>query len=142
MAGAGLMVIWLITATDAQSIQSSSVQTTSTGEPDKSMVLVGCVSAAQANDDQVTLADPKAGVTYRLSGTKLRTYTGHRVRIVGGLYPSTNVAAQAGAIDPTKAAIAATTSSNAGQTGPVELPKFHVTQVRKLKGSCVSSASK
>src|SRR4029453_13340422 len=91
----------------------------------------------QARADQLTLADEKAGITYRLNGLKLQTYTGRRVRIVGGLYPSDNVAAQAGAIDPTKAAIAASTA-----TGAVHMPEFHVKQVRPLRGSCVPPRSK
>jgi hypothetical protein len=102
------------------------------------LVLIGCVAADKANADQLTLADEKAGVTYRLNGTKLDAYTGRRVRIVGGLYPSANVAAQAGGIDPTKAAIAAATT----ETGTPQLPEFHVKQVRQLRGSCSPSAPK
>jgi hypothetical protein len=106
-------------------------------KPDKPLILVGCVAADQANADQFTFADEKAGVTYRLNGTKLQTYNGRRVQIVGGLYPSANVAAQAGAIDPTKAAIAATTET---RTAP--LPEFQVKQVRQLRGSCSPSPPK
>jgi hypothetical protein len=136
---AGLMVIWLTTTSGAQSSQASSIQAKTPEKPDKPMVLVGCVAIDEASADQFTLSDTKAGVTYRLSGTKLHAYTGRRVRIVGGLYPSANVAAQAGAIDPTKAAIAATTAT---EIGTVEFPKFHVTEVRQLKGSCAPSAPK
>jgi hypothetical protein len=106
--------------------------------PGKPLVLVGCVASDQARADQFTLADEKAGVTYRLNGTKLDTYSGRRVRIVGGLYPSGNVAAQAGAIDPSKAAIAA----NAAETRAAQLPEFHVKQVRQLRGSCDPSLPK
>ena len=136
------MAILLITMC-AQSSQalSPSIQTVRPEQSNKPMVLVGCVAADTASADQFTLSDTKAGVTYRLSGTKLQTYTGRRVRIVGGLYPSANVAAQAGAIDPTKAAIAATTA-NATETRTVELPTFNVTQVRELKGTCAPAAPK
>ena len=136
---AGVMVTWLATTSGAQSSQASSpsTQTVTPEKPDKPMILVGCVAADQANADQVTFADEKAGVTYRLNGTNLHTYTGRRVRIVGGLYPSANVAAQAGAIDPTKAAIAATS-----ETGTVQLPEVRVKQVRQLRGSCSPSSPK
>jgi hypothetical protein len=131
----GVMVIWLTTTSGVQSSQASSLSTQAVTleKPGKPMVLLGCVAADEASGDHFTLADKKAGVTYRLNGVKLHTYTGRRVRIVGGLYPSVNVAAQAGAIDPTKPAIAATA---AAETGPVQLPEFHVTQVRPLRGSC------
>ncbi len=135
----GVMVTWLTTTSAAQSGQASSpsTQAVTPEKPDKPLILIGCVAADQANADQFTFADEKAGVTYRLNGTKLHEYTGRRVRIVGGLYPSANVAAQAGAIDPTKAAIAATT-----ETGTVQLLEFHVKQVRQLRGVCGPTSPK
>jgi hypothetical protein len=134
-----VMVTSLTTTSGAQSSQASSpsTQTVTPEKPDKPLTLVGCVAADQANADQFTFADEKAGVTYRLNGTKLQTYNGRRVQIVGGLYPSANVAAQAGAIDPTKAAIAAATET---RTAP--LPEFQVKQVRQLRGSCSPSPPK
>src|SRR5262245_55223609 len=132
---AGVMFTWLSTTSFAQSNQTSppSTQTQRPEKPATPLVLVGCVAADEADADQLTLADEKAGVTYRLNGTKLDSYTGHRVRIVGGLYPSANVAAQAGGIDPTKAAIAA---ANATEAGAAQLPEFRVKQVRQLRGAC------
>ena len=137
----GVMVTWLTTTSGAQSSQASSptTQTVTPEKPDKPLVLVGCVAANGGGADQFTLADEKAGVTYRLNGPSLNTYTGRRVRIVGGLYPSANVAAQAGAIDPTKAAIAATTAT---ETRTVQPPEFQVKQVRQLRGSCGPSSPK
>jgi hypothetical protein len=85
-------------------------------------------------------------VTYRLTGTAVRDYVGQTVLIVGGsaskkltirggLVPSPNVAAQAGAMDPARAAVA----SQGGSAGPgsVELPEFKVKSVRQVSGSCV-----
>ena len=60
-------------------------------------------------------------------------YVGRHVRIVGGLYPSANVAAQAGAIDPARAAVAALPGSPATGTAPVEV---RVQRVQRLSGSC------
>jgi hypothetical protein len=138
---AGVMFTWLSTTSPAQSNQtpSPSTQTQRPEKPDTPLVLVGCVAADKANADQLTLADEKAGVSYRLNGTKLDSYTGHRVRIVGGLYPSANVAAQAGGIDPTRAAISAATAT---ETGTAQLPEFRVKEVRQLRGSCSPSAPK
>jgi hypothetical protein len=76
-------------------------------------------------------------------GTDVREYVGQhvevsgvasrRVQIVGGLYPSPNVAAQAGAIDPNQAAIAAVSGPAAGGRPPVE---FRVKSVRAIPGPC------
>ena len=137
-----LAVLLLTTGISAQSNQTPSESRTVTPvTASKDMVLVGCVAADNASPEQFTLTDTKEGLTYRLNGSKLRTYTGHRVRIVGGLYPSASIAAQAGAIDPTKAAIAAT-APNAADSANVEFPKFQVAQVRQLKGSCAPAAPK
>jgi hypothetical protein len=137
----GVMLTWLTATNGTPSRQASppSTQTTTPDQPEKPLVVVGCVASDQARSDQFTLADEKAGTTYRLNGTKLATYNGRRVRIVGGLYPSDNVAAQAGAIDPSKAAIAAST---AAETRAPQLPEFHVKEVRPLRGSCSPSLPK
>jgi len=136
----GLMVTWLTTTSGGQSGQTSSQSSqVNPGKTDQPSVLVGCITADQARANQFTLADEKAGVTYRLNGTTLNTYSGRRVRIVGGLYPSTNVAAQASAIDPTKAAIAATTPN---EPASVQLQEFRVKEIRQLRGSCNPSPPK
>jgi hypothetical protein len=51
---------------------------------------------------------------------------------IGGLYPSANVAAQAGAIDPAQAAAAVL----AGGAGPGTDVELRVQRVRRLAGSC------
>jgi hypothetical protein len=56
-----------------------------------------------------------------------------RLKITGGLLPSPNVAAQAGAIDPSQAANA---SSGGNGVGSGELPEFRVKTVRQLGGAC------
>ena len=81
-----------------------------------------------------TLVDSKGETTYRVSGTDVRPHVGHRVQIVGGLIPSPNVAAQAGAIDPVQAAIAGTGEHAAGP-GSVHL-ELHVARVQPLTGAC------
>src|SRR6185503_10332135 len=69
--------------------------------------VTGCVSRDEAGE-HFTLADVKNG-TFELVGGDVRKYVGKRVeakgtarpfRLTGGLWPTPNIAAQAGAIDP------------------------------------------
>src|SRR5262249_9176988 len=109
--------------------------------PSKLVTLSGCVAADPAG--QFTLSDAENGA-YRLSGTNVREYVGRRVqvsgstsrklKVVGGLYPTPNVAAQAGAIDPVKAAREAAMASPVG-TNP-NLPEFRVKSVQEIAGGC------
>jgi hypothetical protein len=113
----------------------------------KPITLSGCVQRGESGQDQYTLSEKKGSQVYRLTGTDLRDYVGRRVqivggvaskrfRIVGGLTPSPNTAAQAGAIDPARAA----TEAVGGSAGPgtVELPEFRVKSVRPITGSCTN----
>jgi hypothetical protein len=52
------------------------------------------------------------------------------------LWPSPNVAGQAGAIDPAQASIARQPGGAASGTGGIELPEFRVVSVRGIDGSC------
>jgi hypothetical protein len=111
----------------------------------KVLSLSGCVVRGEAVPNQYTIEDKEAG-SYRLTGTDLRDYIGRRVqlvggvpnskrlKIVGGLTPNANVAAQAGDMDPSRAAVA----SAGGSAGPgvVELPEFKVKSVRPVSGGC------
>jgi Protein of unknown function (DUF5818) len=112
----------------------------------KTVSLSGCVVQSEKTADQFTLNDAKEG-TFRLSGVKLRDYLGQRVQVAGavvenkrltvkgGLLPNPNVAAQAGAMDPARAAVA----SSGGAAGPGtvdDFPEFKVKSVRPADGSC------
>jgi hypothetical protein len=109
-------------------------QATSTKKPVKTITLKGCLQGSTLGSDVYTLVDSKGETTYRVSGTDVRPHVGHRVQIVGGLIPSPNVAAQAGAIDPVQAAIAGTGEHAAGP-GSVHL-ELHVARVQPLAGAC------
>jgi hypothetical protein len=110
----------------------------------KPISLSGCVARAGAAGDQFTI-DDKSG-TYRLTGVDVHDFVGQRVQIVGGvirtkkldiaggLKPSANLAAQAGAIDPSQAASAA--AGGQAPTGNVQLPEFRVRTVRPLGAGC------
>jgi hypothetical protein len=111
----------------------------------KVISLSGCVVRGESVPNQYTIEDKDNG-TYRLTGTDLRDYIGRRVellggepsskrlKIVGGLTPNPNVAAQAGDMDPARAAVA----SAGGSAGPgnVQLPEFRVKSVRPVSGGC------
>ena len=111
----------------------------------KTISLSGCVVRGEKTPEQYTLVDATEG-KYRLTGVNLRDYIGQRVQIAGGvaetkrltikggLMPNPNVAAQAGAMDPARAAMA----SAGGVAGPgtVVLPEFKVKSVRPVSGGC------
>jgi hypothetical protein len=111
----------------------------------KVITLSGCVVRGETTPGQFTLEDKEGGLTYRLTGTDVRDYIGRRVQvvggvpsrrftIVGGLTPNANVAAQAGDIDPARAATAA--AGGSAGPGAVQLPEFRVKSVRPASGAC------
>lgn len=135
----------------AASVAAAAAQTSEPAKSDKktikpkSVTLIGCVDTDDTAPGQLTFADAKDGTVYRLSGTDARQYVGHRVQVSGaphpnrvkvriGLLPSPNVAGQAGAIDPARAAIAEQGADRG--TGTVELPEFSVTTVKPVNGKC------
>lgn len=134
---AALVLASATTALGAQSSSPpfSSSQTTVPNKADKTMTLLGCVHGDDVGADSFALSDKKAGPAYRLSGTDAHANVGHRVWIVGGLVPSPNIAAQAGAIDPVTAAMA-TPGLNLAGTGNVQLLEFNVIRARPVTRSC------
>ena len=115
-------------------------------KPKNEMItLSGCIVRGEHAPGQYTLDDKTVG-TFRLTGADFRDYLGRRVQIIGGipsarrltikggLTPNPNVAAQAGAMDPARAAVAA--QGGAAGPGTVELPEFRVKSVRPVSGSC------
>ena len=112
------------------------------------MRLNGRVSRENETSGIFTLAQTGTDTKYRLSGVALQKYMGQRVEIVGapvkrglvirgGLVPSPNVAAQAGDMDPAKAAVASQPGGPSTGVGTVDLPEFRVTSVHTL-GGCVT----
>jgi hypothetical protein len=115
-------------------------------DPKTNVMLKGCVSRDITAPGSFTFAETGTGVKYRL-GALVRKYVGQRVEIVGapvrrrsaisgGLLPSPNAAAQAGAMDPAQAAIASQPGGSSSGTGSFEMPEFRVTHVRSLGGAC------
>jgi len=62
--------------------------------------LTGCVAAIDAGNDRFMLTEPKTRHVFRLASTTWRSMSGWSVRVFGGLFPSPNLAAQAGSIEP------------------------------------------
>lgn len=111
----------------------------------RTVTLTGCVERG-STPTQVTIDDPLNG-RYEVSGSDIKKYLGQRVRVAGtpgstrfrvkgGLWPTPNVAAQAGAIDPARAAVAAQPGGPASGTGDIDLPTFKVKAIRTLDGAC------
>jgi hypothetical protein len=111
----------------------------------KVVTLSGCVEKG-TTPNQYTLNDDVNG-RYQVSGSGIDKYVGRRVEVAGtpgstrfkvkgGLWPTPNVAARAGDIDPAQAAIAAQPGGGAHGTGDVDLPTLKVRSVRTLDGGC------
>ena len=113
--------------------------------PVEPLKLVGCVSAKPDRGDY-TFTETDGGSRYRLTGKDIKKYAGQRVeveqerpkrfQIKGGLYPSPNVAAQAGALDPVEAGIATQPGSPATAGSGNPLPEFRAGRLRAVAGAC------
>jgi hypothetical protein len=125
---------------------TASAQDKKPPKPPKTITLSGCVEQDPNAADRFTITDTKDGSKYRLTGKDFREYL-HRpvqldggiavkgLKISGGLKPTANVAAQAGAIDPSRAMVqAATAESSTG--GDVDVQEFRVKAVRPASGTC------
>jgi hypothetical protein len=109
------------------------------------ITLTGCVSGTPSATGAFTLKETD-GVTYRLSGKGMRKFAGQMVELIGGspkrlsirggLLPSPNIAAQAGALDPAQVAIASQPGGTATSGTGSDLPEFHVARVRGIDGEC------
>jgi hypothetical protein len=130
----------------AQAGSQSSSPPSAKPDPNKPMTMQGCVTRDAAASQQYTFTDSTDGSKYHVSGRNVNKFLGQpvqivgiidtrRLRVAGGLTPSPNIAAQAGAIDPGKAAVAAIDGGTRG-TGTVELPTFKVTRVSAASGEC------
>jgi hypothetical protein len=108
------------------------------------VTLKGCV-VRETGSSSYTFTD-NAGARYRLAGKSVAKYSGMAVEVVGlvdrrnvaitgGLWPTPNVAAQAGNMDPGKAAVIALGGGSTG-TGRVELPTLRITRVGLGAGEC------
>jgi hypothetical protein len=137
----------LFQATPASAGQAGKPEGTAPAAQSKEIRLNGCISKDAVRPGQFNFMDNASGDKYRLTGKGLRKFVGQRVEIVGGppgkgitfrtgLWPSPNVAAQAGALDPATAAVAKLPGGAADAVGASPLPEFHVVRLRNVDGGC------
>ena len=119
---------------------------TRTKKAPKTITLSGCAQRDEKAPSQVKFTDTKSHETYRLTGLDIREYLGRPIqidggfgatglKIAGGLLPNPNVAAQAGAMDPARAAVAG--AAGIGPTGAtVDIQEFRVKAIRPGSGAC------
>ena len=119
-------------------------------DPNAPLTMNGCVSrdyTDSKNAGAYTFVDSVDGARYHVKGRGVSKYSGmsvqvvgsletKKVKFVGGLYPSPNVAGQAGAIDPGKAAVAAMPGGGSNGVGNVDLPTLNVTRFSLGSGEC------
>lgn len=140
--------ILLIAATLAAQNDSSADKKKPAPKPatPSTVTISGCVGGGKSAGDPFTLTSGDGTIAYKLSGKNMRQYLGRqvtivgsndtrRLKIVGGLYPSPNAAAQAGALDPGRAAVAADPLSTAAKNDQ-QLPEFIVKAVQTTGASC------
>ena len=142
-----VMTSVLVGAFIISAITSSADQSKSSKKPPKIVTLSGCLERDEIAPDQFTITDPEAGGRYRVSGKDFREYVGRRVQldggvvvkgltIKGGLQPTANIAAQAGALDPSRAAVQAQTQPKATKVDDEALPEFRVKKIQASAGGC------
>src|SRR6184192_1190695 len=114
----------------------------------KEMRLNGCISRDNILPGQYNFREDDSGDRYHLTGKNLKKFVGQKVEIVGGppgkgvtfktgLWPSPNTAAQAGALDPAKAAIATLPGGAPDSPNQAALPEFHVIRLHDVEGACL-----
>ena len=144
--GLSALLIVFHTATGAAA-QAAKPSENAAGSDSKEIRLNGCISRDVVRPGQFNFLDNDSGFRYRLTGKGLRKFVGHRVEIVGGppgkgvtfrtgLWPSPNTAAQAGALDPARAAVANLPGGAADAVGVSPLPEFKVIRLRGVEGAC------
>ncbi len=133
-----LFAILLVAASTTLAAQTKSKKTPAP----KTITLTGCVAEDAAKNLTI---DDESG-SYKLSGMSVRDYVGQQVQLAGsvyeskklvikgGLLPTPNLAAQAGAVDQTQ--IANETHGGSAPTGDVQLPEFRVKSIRPLGTGC------
>jgi len=144
--GLAALLIVFHTATGAAA-QAAVLSTNAPTTESKEIRLNGCISRDVIRPGQFNFLDNESGFKYRLTGKGLRKFVGQRVEIVGGppgkgvtfrtgLWPSPNTAAQAGALDPARAAVANLPGGAADGVGVSPLPEFKVIRLRGVEGAC------
>jgi hypothetical protein len=128
-------------------VSSALVAQTKKDAPPKTLTLTGCVERDEATPDHYTIVDRKDGTKYRVTGKDFREYLGRLVQldggivlkglaIKGGLQPNPNIAAQAGALDPSRAAVQAQTTPPPRSATGDDIQEFRVKTIKPAGGAC------
>lgn len=134
----GLCVAAIAAAQDRDASKPAGTSTT--------VELTGCVSLSPGTSGQYAFVEGESGGTYRLTGKGIKDYAGQRVTVVAdpnskkpkfrfGLWPSPNVAAQAGAMDPAQESIARQ-QGGAASNADARFPELRVVRMRGAAGAC------
>jgi len=136
-----LIFVVLTSATAASAQQQQPPKQPPASKKPTTITMSGCVQKGEAPGTGYTLTEGTS--IFRLTGVDVRDFVGRRVeivggtprklKIVGGLTPSANVAAQAGSMDPARAATAAADAAAVNGTGA---PEFRVRSIKPIAGSC------
>lgn len=123
-------------AVDAHATHPSSVEAAATDALKLATTLNSRVSRDTMNVDPVRPGP--------LTDDRKRHDEGRRLQIVGGLVPSANIAAQAGALDPRIAAL--TAAGESASTGVVPAPDVHIepsdtTPIRQARSLSLNAAA-
>ncbi len=144
------MILFTVAAAAVLLAQTQPAAPAQKRDPNAPVTMNGCVQrdyTDSKNATAYTFVNSADGSRYRLAGKSVSKYSGmsvqvvgvvdtKKLKIVGGLWPSPNVAAQAGAIDPGRAAVAALPGGPTTGTGNVELPTLNVTRLSLGQGEC------
>ena len=127
----GCIVLVLASAATAFAVEQSPPQAGAHISAVKPMILTGCAQGSDASADRFRLSESAHhGMTSRPALASGPSHKTRRIKILGGFWPSTNIAAQAGALDPTQAAMAVSGGTGIRETAP--LIEVHVRSVRPL----------
>ena len=144
------MTILPVIATAVLLAQAQPSQPAEKKDPNAPVTLNGCVQRDYTDSKSATsytFIDSTSGSRYRLAGKSVSRYSGmsvqvvgiidtKKLRVAGGFWPSPNVAAQAGSIDVSTAAVAAMPGGPSTGVGNVEVPILNVTRLSLGQGEC------
>ena len=125
---AGLLLAFGATAIGAHGRPAQS--TAAPIDPDRPLTVIGCVAMDNAAGT-LAVSERTRRVKYRVKTTSLPSYRG--LSIVGGFIPTTNLAAQAGSINPAFVAMAMAGPIPHGTATRTEL---QIRRVPAITGSC------
>jgi hypothetical protein len=138
------MVVILITSGSSQAQQIDSPAAAAptlaaqSGAHQAQLALKGCGAAGASARTEITFVDQHHNLWYRATNKGLHLTNSRHVYVIGGLLPTWNLAAQAGATDPgpTFTAMQWTLPNQQIGASPYPAPKVRIAWVPSLGGAC------